>query len=499
MAVDLARHGTLLHAFPLAPQIATWNLPTWPAAPVGYRPPDALTGQAATVWPPGYAGFLTIAYQVAGEAGLYLLPPAMGWLALAAFWALCLEVLHHWPAEQRFLAAGLAVFALATSYRQLEGSVLPMADLPSQLFTMLAFFSALRATRHGERTRAGAAWAALSGLCLGVAFSIRYTQVLLAVSLLYLFATSPGQGNSPGRGLAMRLVSFGGAAWLGALPVLWYHTLAFGHPLAVGSAELGLFGWKYIPTTALALARELLRTNEFFYLVPFLLWGLARLGRSFKKEALALLLWLGVLLAFHLPYPALRARDVLSEFPVLALWVGVGGADVLARAFSPSSLIAAWDRLWKALARGLVVGAVILLLGARARITLQWPLHPGQFDTFGYLHASQRAAFSEVQRLTSPEAVLAASLNSGALSLYSARDVVRPGSWTTDEWRRFVQLALQDGRAVYLLIDGEEMQAPKQALAPAYALKPIADLDLPYFYPDGSSDHRPVTLYQVAP
>ncbi len=34
---------------------------------------------------------------------------------------------------------------------------------------------------------------------------------------------------------------------------------------------------------------------------------------------------------------------------------------------------------------------------------------------------------------------------------------------------------------------------------PADVLKTIADLDLPYFYPDGSSDFRPVTLYQVAP
>ncbi len=62
-----------------------------------------------------------------------------------------------------------------------------------------------------------------------------------------------------------------------------------------------------------------------------------------------------------------------------------------------------------------------------------------------------------------------------------------------------MQLALKNGRSVYLLVDGEEMQAPSHALAPAYALKAIADLDLPYFYPDGSSDHRPVTLYQVAP
>jgi len=500
MAVDLARRGTLLHTFPLAPQIAAWNLPTWPAVPVGYRPPDALTGQAATVWPPGNAGLLAAAFLVGGEAGLYLLAPLMGLLALAALWALCLEVLRAWPAGQRrYVAAGLAVFVLATSYRQLEGAVLPMADLPSQLFTLLAVYGALRATRKGEGTRAGAVWAAFSGLSLGVAFSIRYTQVLVGVSLLFLFATLPRQGKSGWRGRAPGLVSFGLAAWLGALPALWYHTMAFGQPFAVGSAELGLFGWAYIPATALALARELLRTNEFLYLVPFLVWGLVRLWRSAARESIALLLWLGVLLAFHLPYPALRARDVLSVFPALALWVGVGAADMLAWAFAPDSLVAALARVPRFLARGLVVIGVVLLFGARVRLTLQWPLRPSQFDTFGYLNAAQRAAFDDLRRAVPPEAVLAVSLNSGAVNLYSQRETVRPGSWTADEWRRFVQLALEDGRAVYVLVDGEEMQAPSHALAPAYGLKPIAELDLPYFYPDGSSDHRPVTLYQVAP
>jgi hypothetical protein len=48
-------------------------------------------------------------------------------------------------------------------------------------------------------------------------------------------------------------------------------------------------------------------------------------------------------------------------------------------------------------------------------------------------------------------------------------------------------------------VDGEEMQAPKDALAPAYRLKPVAELALPYFYPDGSSDNRPVELYQIIP
>jgi hypothetical protein len=497
MAVDLARHGSLLHTFPLAPQIAAWQLPTWPAVPVGYRPPDVLTGQAATVWAPGYAAFLALAYQLTGEPGLYLLPPLMGCLALAALWALCLEVLRAWPVERRHLAAGLAVLVLATSYRQLEGAALPMADIPSQLFTLLAVYGALRATRAGEGLKANLIWAALSGLCLAVAFSIRYTQVLLAVSLLFLLASRLRPVGASWRALALRLVAFGLAAWLGVLPVLAYHTVAFGHPFTVGSAELGLFGWTYIPATTLALARELLRTNEFLYLVPFLLWGLVRLGRGFGRELTVLVLWLGVLLAFHLPYPALRARDLLSVFPVLALWIGVGAADMLAWAFASGPIAARPSKAKTFGLRFLVLSAVILLFGARGRVTLQWPLHPAQFNTFGYLNARQRAALDEIQRLTPPEAVLAASLNSGALTLYSQRAAVRPGDWPPDDWRRFVQLALAQGLEVYVLLDGKEMQAPKQALEPAYTLKPVAELPLPYFYPDGSSDNRPVDLYQV--
>jgi hypothetical protein len=491
MAVDLARHGTLLHTFPLAPQLAAWHLPTWPAVPVGYRPPDALTGQAATVWPPGYAALLAVAYLVGGEAGLYLLPPLMGCLALAALWALCLEVLRAWPAERRFLAAGLAVFVLATSYRQLEGAALPMADIPSQLFTVLAVYAGLQATRAEASVKSGLTWAALSGLSLAVAFSIRYTQVLVAVSLLFLFTPFLRPAALRWRALMLRFFAFGLAAWLGALPTLWYHAQAFGQPFAVGSAELGLFGLNYVPATTLALARELFRTNEFLYLVPFMLWGLVRMSQGFKRELMPLALWAGVLLAFHLPYPALRARDLLSVFPVLALWVGAGAAEGLAWTFAHP------PKVPKGLRQVLVLGAVILLLGARVRVTLLWPLHPTQFNTFGYLNAGQRAAFSEIQSLTPPEAILAGSLNSGALTLYSQRQAVRPGSWSIDQWRQFLGLAFEQRQSVYLLVDGEEMQAPRDALAPTYRLMPVAELALPYFYPDGSSDNRPVALYQI--
>jgi len=120
MAVDIARHGTALHIFPLAPRVAGWGLLVWPVVPVGYTPPDPGTGVAASVWPPGYPAWLAVAYGLGGEAALYILTPLLGLAALAALWWLCLEVLHTWTNGWRFLAAGIAVFVLATSYEQVD-------------------------------------------------------------------------------------------------------------------------------------------------------------------------------------------------------------------------------------------------------------------------------------------------------------------------------------------------------------------------------------------
>ncbi len=489
MAVDLTQHGTLLHTFSLAPQLAQWGLPTWPAAPIGYQPPPPQTGVAATVWPPGYGVLLSLAYRLAGEGGLYALPPLLGLGALAALWLLSLEVLRAWPAGSRHLAAGVAVLVLATSYRQVEGAVMPMADVASQVFTVLAVWGALRGARATAR-RQWVPYTVLAGLCLGAAFAIRYTQVLTAVCLLFCFvclrpeveAKWGAPWHAGWRGVAGRLLVCGLAAWLVALPVLGYHTLAFGGPFKVGSAELTLFGGPYVLPSALSLAQELLRTNECLYVTPFLLWGFVRLWGRARRPAVALLLWLGLLVAFHLPYAAVRARDLLAEFPVLAVWVGAGAADLLEKG------------KWRPALAGL---ALLLLLGARGRITLQLPLHPERFNTFGYLNAEQRAAFDTLKAQTPPGAIIAASLNSGAIDLYTGREAVRPAYWTPEAWLSFVQHAAELGRPVYLLADGEELEAPRQALVPRYTLQTVAELALPYFYPDGHAEARHVPLYVI--
>jgi hypothetical protein len=487
MAVDLAQHGTPLHTFSLVPRVAEWGLPTWPVVPVGYNPPDVATGTAPTVWAPGYPALLAVAYWIGGENGLYVLAPWFGLAALVAVWALCLEVSLIWPSHQRFLAAGIAVFVLATSYEQVDRLAVPMADIPAQLFTILTIYFALRAIRGRTLLFAG-----MTGLCLGIAFAIRYTQVLLAFSVLLVWILvhhQPRPGWWPKFPLA--LAGFGLCAWLVAAPVLGYHQMAFGGPFRFGWSELELFGPQFIPRTLARMTGGFLRPKEFLYVAPLLIWGMIQLWRSARPAAVALLAWLIVIGLFHLNYAALRIRDLLSVFPALSLWAGLGMADALSqigRLGRPN---------WRRGVRVLAFVLIIVLLYARARVTLWLPTYAQDFNTFGYLRAEQRAAFDRLASLTPSEAIVAASLNGGSITLYAERDIVRPAYWSSDEWLRFVDRALNDGRRIYLLVDGVEMQKPMQLVQSRYQLAQVSSLSVPYFYPTGNSQNQSVPLYEV--
>ncbi len=510
MAVDIARHGTAFHMFPLAPRVADWGLPVWPLVPLGYTPPDPGTGVAATVWPPGYSALLAVGYEMGGEAALYILTPLLGLAALVALCWLCLEVLHTWRNSWRLLATGFAIFVLATSYEQVDRLSVPMADIPAQLFTILTMYFALRATR-GQTSQVSQTsevfrpeipdrpvlFAALTGVCLGAAFAMRYTQVLLGLSILFLWALFFYQGRTRSkRTIVLSVASFAATAWVMAIPVLWYHKLAFGGPFRVGgTAELALFGWEHIPRTLIATVRSTLIPKEFLYLAPFTIWGAIQVWRRARIAAIALLAWLVVIVSFHLPYPALRLRDLLSVLPVLAIWTGVGVADVLSRVSRVQHI---GRPAWRKGVQILVLGLIIAALWGRSQVVLWLPVHAKDFNTFGYLRAEQRAAFDTLAELTSKEGgIVAASLNGGAVTLYANRDIARPAYWSEDEWLDFVARVLGTGREVYLLVDGVEMQEPLEAVRSHYQLRQVSSLPMSYFYPGGNSENRDVLLYEV--
>jgi hypothetical protein len=485
MAMDLARHGTPQHAFPLAPLLADLGVALHPLTPLGYGIPNPATGVAATVWPPGHSALLALGSLLGGERGLYLTGPVLGLLSLAALWLLALEVLRGWAPGSRRLAAGIAVALLATSFEQVDRQMTPMADVSAQLFSTLAIYWALRASRSPRR---GGLWcAALAGLCLGAAFDVRYTQVLLAPAVAWLLAAN---WRTRGWGAVMATLAVcAGAASLSVAPVLWYHQVAFGGPFRVGSEELKLFSLASVWVTLPRMAAGLGQVREFRYALPFVVWGGVRLVQRERRAAIGALLWFAVLLAFHLLYEALRLRDLLPEFPVVALWAGVGVAEVYALAGRVRYAA------WRTMARAATVLLIALLLCTDA--TLLLPVPPLHYNSFGYLVATQRGSLATLAQLTPPDAVVAASLNAGAVMLYAERDIVRPGVWTEAEWQAVVQRLLHLGRPIYVLADGEEMVTPLRVLQAHYRLEPVAALSLPYFYPGGGSENRDVGLYRV--
>lgn len=486
MAVDLIQRGSLLHRFDLATKVADWGLSLWPLVPVGYLPPNPETGEAATVWPPGYSVFLAGAYWLGGETGLYILTPLLGLVSLLVLWFFALEALHFWQKDWQFLAAGIATYILATSYQQVEHALIPMADIGSQLFTTLTLLLIIRGMRTNVLLNS-----ILSGLCLGIAFAIRYTQVLIACSVLtaaflYQHKFRPRSWRS----IVLPVVGFAISAWIPALGVLWYHQVAFGSPFKVGSQELMLFGWEHLPITFARILYDLFRTNEFFYLIPFFLWGLFRLWQ--RSWQTLVIIWSGqaVVILFHLFYAALRLRDLLSVLPALALVTGFGMVDLWVRAF----------KIENRFLRKSCLIALLICLGAalwlRTRITWQLPFSKS-FNTFGYLSVIQRQAFGDLARLTPPTGIIAASLNSGPIYLYAGRSAVRPAYWSEEDWLSFLARALSNNYRVFLLLDGDEMEKPKVVALSHYRLVSIASLPLPYFHPDGSSENVTVALYEI--
>jgi hypothetical protein len=103
--------------------------------------------------------------------------------------------------------------------------------------------------------------------------------------------------------------------------------------------------------------------------------------------------------------------------------------------------------------------------------------------SFGYMRAEHRAAFDQIAELTPPEAIVGASLNAGAVMMYTGRDAIRPyDSWTGDEWRIFLDAMQARGRPVYLLDDGGLMAEFITEQESQHRLTPVAQLEVPLFY-----------------
>ncbi|CAG0943589.1 hypothetical protein ANRL1_01402 [Anaerolineae bacterium] len=486
MAVDLATRGTPLHRFAIFPSVAALNVTWYPAVHVGYELPINFNGDAATVWPLGGSVWLAAMYRALGEEGLYLATPLAALASLMALALLASELFRDQSRVVRAAIIAISVALLATSWEQVDRSIVPLVDVQAQLFTMLAMWSALKGTRGNSKEIFGA----FVGVMLAAAYWVRHTQVLLAPAIVIAVWRS----SVPRREKIQFITVVALAAFVVALPDLWYHQQYFGGWLTPESKELALFSIANVLPSAAKLSERFWAGNEFGYLVLFLLYGAYRVAREDKPKYFVLVTWLVILVGFHLFYEAIRMRDLLPEFPPVILLIAYG-IVALVRDLRTIERPSRFPKTWKVLATGIAIFFSLLLFLTRTQFTLMRVIQPAKV-TFGYVTAAQRASFDQIAALTPRDAVIASTMNDGPIDLYVHRDTVRLGAWNIDERTRLIEAMTRVNRRVFLLDDGVESSAARRDLAVRYTLKQIAVLDAPLF---GIVDDTPGALWEILP
>lgn len=493
MGADLAEHGTFLHRFSLFEQVMPLGIAWAPLQPVGYHIPINDLGDCPSVWATGASALLAIGYRLLGEVGLYVTTPLVALLALAATWGLVQETLRREPASVRGLTGALAVTLLATSPEYVDRLLVPMADAPAQLFTVLTLLFALRGMRKLENRQPCVPSFALAGISFAWAYWVRHTQLALALPITVAVLlghnrakTMPSSSSFIQRLLlpvSVPLLAFFGTAFVVALPDIVYRWQVFGGPLATETTELHLMRLEYVVPVAWQMLRDALAAGEWGYLFPLALYGGYQLARKRQPEMMVLGSAFASILLVHLTYHSLRLRDLISLFPLVDLAIAYGAANLVqhVRAVTRGRSV----RLGSALLPVVVIAWVVLSL-ALSRWAMIDNLWKRGWASFGYMRAEHRAAFDRLAELTPPDSVIGASLNAGAVALYTGRDAIRPyDSWTVEEWDIFLEAMRARGRPIYLLDDGELIVQFIEREQRRQRLVPIEEMKVPLFNTKG--------------
>jgi hypothetical protein len=462
MGIDLATRGTPAHRFALFPEIAPLNIAWYPLLHVSYHLPVNDQGNAVTVFPAGGAFAYALFYRIFGEEGLYWVNPLFSLLCALAAGLLAWGLTRKHDRVLRSVVAAATCALVATANEQVVWAGITMVDSQAELFSILALYFALRA-EDSKSIR----FPLLAGSALAAAYWVRHTQIILAPCLLLLF----WQARDTFAGRVRAIVASGGAALLLALGDLWYHQSYLGGWLHPESEELALFSLTVIGETANRLYQQVFAAYEFGWLAPFLVYGALLFARRARLEFWALAVWIGLSLAIHLPYAALRLRDLLPEFPAIAFLAAYGVCAIAAQVMSGRRM---------QLITGVVTFGLLELLVLRVWNTVPQAWQPPR-PIFGYVTESQRAAFNQLIVLTSADAVIGSTLNDGAIELYTRRDTFRPDSWNSYELREFIRAMRVKHPSVYLLEDGSAMDSVLEDLRRDYLLTRVGTLEVPLF------------------
>lgn len=482
MALDLAQRGTVVHEFPLFTKLFERGF-SWDAfITPGYHIVRE-TGFVAPNFAFGFPLLLAIGYRVFGENALYWTTPLLGALSLVMTFALANELFRNLSSTRRYWIGALAVLLLATTPKQIQLALVPMSDVPTQLFCALVLWGALRLSRpdrflsrarHAARNTAydvtvtdeTSAWkpvrswtdVALCGLSLGIAYLIRHSAIVL---LIPLAVVAMSWGETRREKLFLILVGLIVFA-LTVAPDIFYRANVLGSPFAVESPESTQTNFYDAPRQIFQMLAALFSVTGFG---PILLAALAMSIISKEKEnrfaGIVLSAWILAFVLFHAPLFLTgvfgnNLRYLLPVYPALALLTARGmvalfdwGANAV-RAWRAKKLSQYQPTRWDFALLCAIVTSLLFFLAIRALIS------PERFvlRAYGWMSETARADMNALNEQLPRDAVIGVSDQmAGATLLYAQRDIFRPNNFLEParEFPQFLEGMKDEKRAVYLL------------------------------------------------
>lgn len=439
----------------IQPQRPVIRRAPWPNAaatftPIGYS--TTLDGKRIVpTYPPGLPLLMSAPYRLAGLAGVYLVVPLLGALAVFLTYRLGLRV------SSRGVALSAALL-LAASPIFLHQVVQPVSDVPVTAPWIAALLAAVLATSTaGERSAKAWRRAALSGLAAALAILIRpnLAPLALVVGGYLLWRT---------RSLAGPPLAFAAGLLPGVGAVAALHTYWYGSVLLSGYGSLSeLFSLSPVPANFWNYLAWLGASQSplifLGLLAPALRWPEPQTAHE-KSVRWLLIAFAMTNLALYLPYFAFDDWSYLRFLlPSLPVWLVLLG-DVL-------------DRGARRLQRSWILFSLVLLVGA---FGFSQAVQRGAFEVWKF-EARYPAVAEMVLRHCGKETVVVSMQHSGSLRFYAGVQTLR---WDAMEPRR-IERALawleRSGHPVCFALEPWEIeQFDKRFAATPYA--PLAALEV---------------------
>jgi hypothetical protein len=388
--------GQLFEAAPLGFRFR-WASDPYVSTPHGNRP--GVKGTFTSIYPLGYPVLLAAALKLGGPLAPYVVAPlCAGLLAWCAF-LLARELSTPW-------AGVVAALLIAASPVTLAHVVMVMSDVPSTAFWALAWVLSLRG---------GLGAAASSGLATAVAVMIRPNLAPLAVFIFVSLVLSHWRGFAQAW---PRGVTFGVTSAVGPALVLWSQAVLYGGALVSGyPASLDyFFSVDRIPQNAPLYPALFTQLHTALPALGLLALPLVvkRSHGDGKRARLVAFTAAGIIVVNYALYLAYLTFDhwLYLRFMLPAM---LGLFVLFAAVIDQCRLWVARRRAW--LSAVALVPVVIVVLTPRheienIRLQAQWHLRLHLMGAY-------------LREALPPNAVILTYAHGGALSLYTARPIVR--------------------------------------------------------------------------